>query len=232
MNFLDVTFDLHTSLFKPYIKPGDKPLYVNAGSNHPPSILKNIPIGVNKRLCEISATKEVFDLAAPLYQAELDRCGYKHQLKFSPPETEKVSRKKNKNNNRITWFNPPFSLNVEINFGRIFLQLLDSHFPPGHRLRSVMNRNNIKISYRELPNMGNYMARHNSKILRQASEQQAAPPPKCNCQKSKKGDCPVPGACNQKGVIYQATVTSDGGKNIQTYLGLAKDFKSRISKHK
>ena len=80
--------------------------------------------------------------------------------------------------------------------------------------------------------MGNYMARHNSKILRQASEQHAAPPPKCNCQKSKKGDCPVPGACNQKGVIYKATVTSDGGKNIQTYLGLAKDFIFRFSKHK
>ena len=127
---------------------------MNAGSNHPPSILKNIPIGVHKRLCEISAIKEVFDLAAPLYQAELDRCGYKHQLKFSPPETETVSRKKNKNNNRITWFNPPYSLNVETNIGRIFLQLLDSHFPPGHRLRSVMNRNNIKIKLQRTAQYG------------------------------------------------------------------------------
>ena len=67
-----------------------------------------------------------------------------------------------------------------------------------------MNRNTVKLSYRCLPNMGSYMAKHNS----------------------------VPGACNQKGVIYQAIVTSGGGKNIQTYVGLAKDFKQRFSKHK
>ena len=70
VNFLDVTLDLKTSIFKSYIKPGDKPLYVNAASNHPPSILKNIPIGVNKRPSENSSNKEVFDLRTPLYQAE------------------------------------------------------------------------------------------------------------------------------------------------------------------
>ena len=42
----------------------------------------------------------------------------------------------------------------------------------------------------------------------------------------------MPGACNQRGVVYQATVTSEGGKNTQTYVGLAKDFKARYSKHK
>ena len=95
-----------------------------------------------------------------------------------------------------------------------------------------MNRNTIKISYSCLPNMGSYIARHNAKILKQNSDQQTKPPPKCNCQVSKKSECPVPGACNQRGVIYQATVTSEGGKNTQTYIGLAKDFKSRFSKHK
>ena len=40
----------------------------------------------------------------------------------------------------------------------------------------------------------------------------------------------MPGACNQKGVVYQATVSSEGG-NVQTYVGLAKDFKARYSKH-
>ena len=32
--------------------------------------------------------------------------------------------------------------------------------------------------------------------------------------------------------MYQAKVTSQGGKNTQTYVGLAKDFKARHSKHK
>ena len=232
MNFLDITLDLQTSIFKPYIKPGDKPLYVNAESNHPPAILKNIPLSVNKRICEISANQEVFDLATPLYQAELDRCGYKHQLKYSPPTPPKGKKGKRKNKHRVTYFNPPYSINVETNVGKIFLELLDTHFPPGHRLRSVMNRNTIKLSYRCLPNIGSYMAKHNSKILNQADSQQEIAPPKCNCQKSKKDNCPVPGACNQKGVVYQATVTSEGGKSTQTYVGLAKNFKQRFSKHK
>ena len=55
------TLNLQTSIYKSYIKPGDKPLYVNAGSNHPPAILKNIPISVNKRLSNNSANQEVFE---------------------------------------------------------------------------------------------------------------------------------------------------------------------------
>ena len=43
VNYLDITMDLETGLYKPYRKPGDRPLYVSASSNHPPQILKNIP---------------------------------------------------------------------------------------------------------------------------------------------------------------------------------------------
>ena len=42
----------------------------------------------------------------------------------------------------------------------------------------------------------------------------------------------MPGACNRTGVVYQATVTSEGGRDIQTCVGLGKNFKSRFSKHK
>ena len=112
------------------------------------------------------------------------------------------------------------------------MELLDKHFPPGHVLKSVMNRDLVKISYICLPNMGSCIAKHNSKVLRKATEEEVRAPPSCNCQKSKKNDCPVPGACNQRGVVYQATVTSEGGVNTHTYVGLAKSFKNRYSKHK
>ena len=42
VEFLDVVFDLQNESYKPYLKPGDRPLYVNRKSNHPPNILKNI----------------------------------------------------------------------------------------------------------------------------------------------------------------------------------------------
>ena len=37
----------------------------------------------------------------------------------------------------------------------------------------------------------------------------------------------VPGACNQKGVIYQATVTIDWGGQ-ESYIGLDLNFKKRF----
>ena len=38
-DFLDVTLDLSDGTYKPYRKPNDTPVYINAASNHPPSIL-------------------------------------------------------------------------------------------------------------------------------------------------------------------------------------------------
>ena len=43
VNFLDVTFDLSSGSYKPYMKPNFKLLYVHRLSNHPPALLKNIP---------------------------------------------------------------------------------------------------------------------------------------------------------------------------------------------
>ena len=54
VNFLDVTLDLQSGKHYPYTKEGNIPLYVHKKSNHPPSILKNIPESINKRLSDIS----------------------------------------------------------------------------------------------------------------------------------------------------------------------------------
>jgi hypothetical protein len=65
VNFLDVTLDLTSGNYKPYMKPNNKLLYVHRQSNHPPALLKNIPHNINKRLNNISSCKEVFDEAIP-----------------------------------------------------------------------------------------------------------------------------------------------------------------------
>jgi hypothetical protein len=77
--------------------------------------------------------------------------------------------------------------------------------------------------------MGSIIARHNSKLLRSAAVTLPRRQPHCNCQK--KQECPVPGMCNNDGTVYQATVTSAGG-GVETYVGLAKNFKKRYPKHK
>ena len=104
VNFLDVTLDLEKGIYKPYRKPGDRPQYVNAASNHPPMVLKNIPLGINRRLVEISSNEQVFNEAAEFYQTELDRCGYDHKLVWIE-NTDKKSKRQRKR--RVVWFNPP-----------------------------------------------------------------------------------------------------------------------------
>ena len=223
VNFLDVTLDLEKELFKPYRKPGDKPQYVNSMSNHPPSVLKNIPLGINKRLCEISSSKEVFLEAIPPYQTELEKCGYQHKLAWMEEGDIQQQKRTRTRSRRVIWFNPPYSVNVQTNVGKEFLMLVDQHFPEGHPLHSIINRNTVKMSYRCLPNMGRKLANHNSKTLKTfanpAPQRQAV----CNCQKSRKHECPLPGACNQDGAIYQATVSADDGRE-ESYVSLARNF--------
>ena len=119
INFLDVTLDLNRDSFSPYLKPNNKLLYVNSQSNHPPSILKNIPSSVNKRLCELSSSEEIFREAAKPYQEALEKSGYSEKLEYTPPEIRQNNGQRQRKR-KIVWFNPPYSKNVETNLGKDF----------------------------------------------------------------------------------------------------------------
>ena len=58
VNFLDVTLDLGNESYKPYRKPNDNLLYIIASSNHPPSILKQLPKNISKRVSGIHHPKK------------------------------------------------------------------------------------------------------------------------------------------------------------------------------
>ena len=208
------------------MKPNDSPIYINKKSNHPPSIIKNIPAAVNRRLSSISTNEGVFKEAIPPYQEALTKGGYDHQLKYDPPQSTS-NRGKNRSR-KITWFNPPFSSNVSTNIGAKFLKLVDTCFPPSHPLSKIINRNTVKVSYRCMPNMGQVIARHNHKVAKKEVQQ---PLPKCNCRGGIP-KCPVNGACLTEGVVYQATVTRGDNNAIETYTGLtARTFKVRFYEH-
>ena len=160
VHFLDITLDIDSGVFKPFMKPNDTPLYINTKSNHPPSILKNVPLGVNRRLSKISANQEVFEEAVSPYQEALKKSGFEHKLKFEPPS----EGKKKTRSRRIIWFNPPFSLQVKTNVGKKFLAILDSCFPHGHPLHKILNRNTVKLSYKCMPNMKLAISKHNASI--------------------------------------------------------------------
>ena len=227
VNFLDITMDLETGIYKPYIKDNDTPMYVNIKSNHPPSVIKNIPLGVNRRLSRISANKTVFDAAAPTFQEALQKSGYNHQLTFEPPQNRNTKRKCRKK--PVTWFNPPFSSNVKSNVGKEFLKLVDRAFPPSNPLHKLFTRHTVKLSYKCMPNMAQAVARNNMKLLRDNKEATTAP--RCNCRGGP-ANCPVEGKCQTKGVVYRATVkqTLTGIEN--TYTGMTgRNFKKRLYGH-
>ena len=107
VNFLDVTFNVTNECYKPFMKPNNKLSYVHQQSNHPPALLKNIPLNINKRLTSISSSKEVFDESIAPYQKALTESGYDHKLTYNPPQ-EKALKNKRKRTRNITWYNPPF----------------------------------------------------------------------------------------------------------------------------
>ena len=225
VNFLDINLDLLRGIHKPYMKPNDQPLYVDVQSNHPKSIIKNIPLSVNKRLSMLSSNKEVFDAAAPPYQEALQKSGHNFELNYTPVVTSGGRRKRQR---RIVYFNPPFSLNVRSNIGADFLKLIDKHFPKSNPLSKVINRNTVKVSYSCMPNLKQKVSQHNKKIIRPNTNQSTDG---CNCT-SVIGECPLEGNCLTSGVIYRAEVVSENF-GTETYTGLTKNtFKQRFYKHR
>ena len=96
VNFLDVTLDLQNGKHYPYTKEGNIPLYVHKKSNHPPSILKNIPDSINKRLSEISSDRECFNNTQTVYQEALNKSGYNYNLSYKESQNEKQQPRKNR----------------------------------------------------------------------------------------------------------------------------------------
>ena len=204
------------------MKPNNKLQYNNAESSHPPSILKNIPQSISKRLSEISSCKEAFNAVVLAYQQALDESGFEFKLHYQDPqpETEKRSRKRN-----IIWFTPPYDLSVKTNIGKEFLRIITKCFPSSNKLYKIFNRNTVKLSYSCMPNMKAMIDGNNKKLL----ETEEIDVRKCNCPKNT--TCPLDGECLESDIVYQATVTSNNKE--ETYVGItATSFKARFANHK
>ena len=235
VDFLDVELNLNTGTHRPFTKPNNIIQYIHLHSNHPPSIKKNIPLAVQKRLSMLSSNEDIFNQAAPLYQNALNKSGYTHNLVY---EKQQETFKKRIRRKHITWFHPPFSQNVKSNVGHDFLKILDSSFPPSHILRKSLNRNTVKVSYRTMPNMKSVISKHNSKVLRESRPAKLEDGETgCSCQLVKRtkniDDCLLEGQCKKSNVIYQAKVTNQTTGNTETYTGLTSTkWKIRYGNHK
>ena len=84
---------------------------------------KQIPSIVSRRISDISCNKEYFNEVAPAYNSHLKLVvSLKILNSRQPPHKGTVTEK-------FIQLNPPYSVNVKSNIGRIFLRLIDEHFP-------------------------------------------------------------------------------------------------------
>ena len=91
------------------VGPNNKLSHVHQQSNHPPALLKNILLNINKRLTSISSSKEVFDESIAPYQKAVTESGYDHKLTYNPP-TRESSEKQKKTNKKHHMVQPSFQL--------------------------------------------------------------------------------------------------------------------------
>ncbi|GAB1599634.1 hypothetical protein Ahia01_000240700, partial [Argonauta hians] len=150
----------------------------------------------------------------------------------------------------VIWFNPTFNIQVSTSIGKKFFEALDTHIPIGHRLRSILNKNTIKLSYATAPNIKSYIDRYNKLKLREyytkANKINHISPSnlnnltdsnldktiKCNCRTPT--TCPGANICRKSNIIYQCTVTSNhsGIPKNKHYIGQTiTELKFRTANH-
>ena len=193
---------------------------------------KHLPAAIGRRISDISSSKELFNKAKPHYESALKQSGHDKKLIYTErkkpvPHTALNSRKNRQRN--IIWFNPPYSMNVQTNIGREFLNLVSKHFPKNHRYNKIFNKNNIKVSYSCTDNLQTIIKKHNRKIL----ETSKTPSTENNCNCRKKNNCPLKNNCLTSSVVYNANVTIKSDTTGKNYIGLVEGtFKQRYTQHK
>ena len=115
-DFLNVTFNLAIGKFFPFRKPNNQLLYIIVEPNLPPSMIRDIPNMIRKRLSDLSCNEKGYEKKAkPFCGTALIGSGYEISLAYTRSNRNRASN--------IIWFNPPYSQNVKTNIGKTFLKL-------------------------------------------------------------------------------------------------------------
>ena len=201
VNYLDVTLNLSNGSYRPDKKPNEEINYRHVNSDLSPSILKQRPMSIEKRLSSLSSPKEIFQETLLYYEQCLSNCGYKEKLRYRDPAPS-ILITTGKRQRNILWFNPPYSKPVKTKTDKFFLQLIKKHFPKEYKFHKIFNRNTLKLSYSCMPNIKTKINAHNRKILQNAPSKNAK---HCNCQQ--KENFPMNGVCLKESLVYYATIS-------------------------
>ena len=229
VEYLDVR--MHTNkIHEIYYKPNNDTTYVNIQSNHPRSILKNFKNNTENRLSTLCSNNQTFERHAQRYKDILSKSGHPSDIKFkSQIQAEKPKTKKRKNRT-VSWFNPPFNLDIKSNLGKQFFELIRVHFGKSGSLK-FLNKHTVKLSYSTMGNVKSIYTSHNKKVL--SNEPKVSETCVCRSQYAgKPRTCPIPTICNETNVVYKAKVTETARNKKSVYFGLTMNpLKTRVNQH-
>ena len=149
VNYLDVTFDLQKGTYLPYRKPDNPPVYINSCSNHPSTVIKQLPKSISKGLSELSSNEEMFEKTKPAYRDALNKSGFQEKLSYASAQNKNDKNGNTQGKRKIIWYNPPYCANIK------------THFPKTNKLHKIFDKNTVKISYSCINSTSSIISGHN-----------------------------------------------------------------------
>ena len=71
--------------------------YIQAKSNHPETILKQLPLSIETRLSNLSSNPEIFHETSKHYQNILNQSWYDYKPQYKPNNENEIKSKSSKN---------------------------------------------------------------------------------------------------------------------------------------
>ena len=243
-DFLDVSMNLEDGSYRPFRKNDDIPVFISNESNHAPHVKKSLSNMISRRVSDLSSSEEIFNQVAPTYNAGLKNAGFDEEIEYIERDNQAGNRKRVRKR-KVIFFNPPWSDQLRTNIGKKFLEIVDRCFPADSDIGKIFNRQNLKVSYSNLPNVKRIIKGHNQKVLNPGQELTEKG---CNCRvdranaNSQSNNCVMEGSkCLTENLVYRGDLefTMPNPRNGQdepkhcVYLGISKNsFKSRYGTHK
>ena len=84
---------------------------------------------ISDRLSPNRSSADIFNNTKLEYEEMLKKLGHTTKLMYTPSDHEQNNGSR-KRQCKIIWFKPPFNLDLSTNVPKIFLNLIQKHFPP------------------------------------------------------------------------------------------------------
>ena len=95
-----MTVNLSNNTYKPFLKTDQYPSYINVNSNHPKTIIKQVPKAVKLRIRNLPANEKIFQESSKIYMDALKDSGFREEFTYQeehiPNDINKESKKYSK----------------------------------------------------------------------------------------------------------------------------------------